>query len=133
LGELFVSDGEEVYINWIGSDCRDEENIIGRIPSPGLNVVVHQITVDPKSNLTLADVKKIDPPKESFTPGGFIPSGPMNCFGSGGKWACTFMNLGGFGYSTNTEREVNRLYFLASEKEFAAWSEKTTPCQSEKK
>src|SRR5215203_3280586 len=59
LGERFTVDGENVYIIWIRADCRDEENTFAGTPPPALNVVVHQITVDPKSRLTLEDVKKI--------------------------------------------------------------------------
>jgi hypothetical protein len=136
LGERFTVDGEIVYIAWTRADCRDEENMIAGTPPPALNVVVQQITVDRKSKLTLEDVRKMDPPKKVLTSEGLIPKGFSaivyhHCYGWGG--ACTVMNPSGFGYSTNTERQVTRLYYLTSSEEFASWSEKTTPCQSEKK
>jgi hypothetical protein len=134
LGEHFAIDGENVYINWTRADCRDEENIIAGTPPPALNVVVHQITVDLKSMLTLEDVKKIDPPKEISNLPGFTNRGSQTCVGSGGKWLCSETNLeSGFGYNTNTENEVDRLYYFPSDKEVATWREKTKPCQGEKK
>lgn len=133
LGEHFAVDGENVYIIWIRADCWGEGNIIAGTPPTDLNVVVNQITVDPKSFLTKEDVEKIDPLKESPTLPGVKVSGRHNCLGSGGKWACSVMNdESGFGYGTNTEGQVDRLYYFASDEKRAAWREKTTPCKSEK-
>ena len=129
LGEHFAVNGENVYIIWIRADCRGEEEMIAGTPPTDLNVVVNQITVDPKSFLTKEDVKKIDPPKESLMLPGFFISGAHNCLGSGGKWTCSVSNgESGFGYGTNTEGQVDRLYYNASEKEQKAWNEKLLPC-----